>query len=398
MIRLSTFLIVLITICFVSGGCSQSNTSDWEYVEYKTRPSEMDEIRNIYTTIIQIYKDGAVIIFAEPYFNEFPDEICRTEFQVSDSDIKILQNSIAKNKFFDLEEDISEHMTTDGNYYSISVVQASRTYTVSGWNPNNNRFSEIANTIENLISKERYEFDQNVRKELQSLAKTLESESPPLPIEVTIEEPIIENEREGEEILLEQASTDKAKLLSDTYSKYVGVTFQELKRDFPDIKYIGYKQEYWDYACAAYAVSENDKACFIYEGHQSMYYGIPEQYKSELSKIKDLHVWGLYGEISTLFPVVDRDLSISVFGELLGVEIEGNSQPYFDTPGLYVFEYEGYFCWFNTEEGSIIISPETNIELSYNSFSPKFIANEKRLTDALWLEVDPEGAASYGLE
>ena len=233
---------------------------------------------------------------------------------------------------------------------------------------------------------------------MQPLIEAIESEpgSQLLPEEALVEG----NLREGEDLLEITASLDKTKLLSGNYSRFVGATFGELQSAFPGITYIGYRSEFWDYACAAYAVSENDKACFIYQGHQSMYYGIPGEYNNNFSKIRDLHVWGLYGEIGELFPEVDRDLSIEVFGEFLGVEIENYEDRWFGLgPGdLYVFEYEGYVGWFNVDEGGQqgrIISPDTIIELSYAGFSAEFVAREKRLTDSLWLEVDPEGAAEY---
>jgi hypothetical protein len=223
--------------------------------------------------------------------------------------------------------------------------------------------------------------------DLQSLPIITEPE-PPL---IISEEPTKENEREGEEILLETALINKAKLLSNAYSEYVGKSIGELKNVFPDIRFIGLKSEDWDHACDAYAVSEDEKVFYLAQGQQSLYYGVPNEFQNDFSRISDLHIWGLYGEIGILFPEIDRNLSVEVLGELLGVNIER----IYDNEKLHVFVYEGYRCVFNIDVGSIIISPETIIELSYDFYSSDLVSKERLITDALWLEIDPEGAAHF---
>ena len=184
-------------------------------------------------------------------------------------------------------------------------------------------------------------------------------------------------------------------MLSETYSKHVGSTFAELKANIPDIRYFEYqyKSEKLLYSGDAYAVSKDDKVFYIGRAHQSAYYLIPEPYRNDFAKIRNLHVLGLYGIIGELFPVVDRSLSTEVFGKLLGVEVQYDGE--WSGKIRYVFEYEGYLGYFSLERDSISISLDTKVELIYNSFSSEFFEKEKREIESLWLEVDPEGAGGF---
>ena len=176
-------IVLLVTVaisilCFASCGKPAFSENDI-FAEYRISPS-WGALDLMYDTVYQVYGDGRLILFASPHSENLPDKIFETEIELSDVDIKELQDIIAEADFMSLKKNVTSP-SDDGDYHTITVTTKTRVHEVSGLNPDNSRFTEVAKAIRALVP------EQDAREWRNDVYDFLEAESskassePPVP-------------------------------------------------------------------------------------------------------------------------------------------------------------------------------------------------------------------------
>lgn len=158
--------VLLVSVLFLSGcGAKKEYVEEEPFITLTWHPAGLDRYENLYNRNIYIWQDGRIRLEAEhPEKGIIGDDAPVLEKDVSVEKIKELKESIQKNHFDILEEDLTSN-SVDGTFEYISVHWEGSTKKVGGLNPDNKWFVALFNDIQELINQEEY---SNWEKEIQN--------------------------------------------------------------------------------------------------------------------------------------------------------------------------------------------------------------------------------------
>lgn len=162
-------LIVLIAVTTLLTGCSDNNkielTENYnEIVEYETQPS-YGTTEDFYILHFRVNNNNTIEIygtFDEFVFNGEEDVRVTLDYiegivmNISEEEKLHMVDTLSKNRFMSLDKDLSTD-SLDGSYRFLTVYdeQGNVLRCVGGLNPDNKKFSNIVNSIYELIPEEK---------------------------------------------------------------------------------------------------------------------------------------------------------------------------------------------------------------------------------------------------
>jgi hypothetical protein len=190
--------------------------------------------------------------------------------------------------------------------------------------------------------------------------------------------------------LTELSSRDSATISADQfvppeYLDNVHVTFGELKSKYPDLKYVKSDPVSWDMNRMSFVASADDKVYYLDKGGQS-FGGIPLEFVDDFSKFGDMIVCGLYGEVGTLIPAMQSEITINEFRDCIGASL--NDYSFMDEAfdGYYGYLFPGFQLMVSTEPWRKTIRPDDRAELYFFTNDAELIAEQEAIEKRLWEE------------
>lgn len=165
-------LLTLILALFILTSCSE--TIEFEegiFVEMRLGLASEEFYLDHYPRKIAVHDNGTVRLFTEDkksssghfdiYVGENPPEIVTN---ISDEEVEEIKQTITKNKFFSLDDDLTDYDVMDGSSIHMIVFAKDKAKQVGGENPNNEKFSNIYDVIFQYVSDDYYDWDSEVRE------------------------------------------------------------------------------------------------------------------------------------------------------------------------------------------------------------------------------------------
>jgi len=156
--RIYLFIFMILLSALVVGCSTKTNyETDGPFIIFSHSPAGPDEYRNMFARNYSITENGKLTLYTESEDRiKIGDDAPVYEAQLQKSEVEKLKQLIEKNKFWNLQEDVSDDNSVDGSFLSITVNLTDQSKTVGGLNPNDSKFTEIADYIFNLIDVEDY--------------------------------------------------------------------------------------------------------------------------------------------------------------------------------------------------------------------------------------------------
>lgn len=166
---------------------------------------------------------------------------------------------------------------------------------------------------------------------------TADSYSPPTGTGSTDSEP--------EHFPAETELPEELELDGVNYLDRIDMTLSELKAEigssFDNVDSAKAQQAMLDYSAYTYGDSPDANVFYCVTPGQDVYQGIPSIYKDDFSKIGDIHVTELIGQVGLIFPEFNHKLTAQELLAVLRDDAEFNLH-FWNEYAIYSFEYNGY--------------------------------------------------------
>lgn len=150
--------IIIILFIIIAGGCSKPDyeTEDPFIITTHT-PAGPDHYRNMYSRNVAIYDHGKLVVYTEPSKNiTIGDDAPVLEAELDQVEVEEVKRLLEINKFWKFKDDVTDHSSVDGSFYSITVNQKHGSKKASGLNPIDEKFNEIVDYVFDLANGEDY--------------------------------------------------------------------------------------------------------------------------------------------------------------------------------------------------------------------------------------------------
>lgn len=154
------FIILIFVIISILSGCHKSIdfVEDGPFILLTNKKGGENYYVDFYPRNIAVYSDGTIRIYTERTEDIIvEDDAPEVHVQITDEEVEEIQKTIEKNKFFQLEEELSDPGVMDGPSQYVTVYAQTESKRVGGEWPIDENFQAIRGVV---LDHVREEYDQ----------------------------------------------------------------------------------------------------------------------------------------------------------------------------------------------------------------------------------------------
>ena len=156
----------MLCICLLAcGGKKKKELKNGLFISYSFTPKELDAGYKTYTTHVDVYVGGTVIIYADAFDRLYIEgEIPEKEVVVRAKYIDELKKLIIKESIDELPELIGSRDNIAGIRKELTVYYKDYTHTTGGISPTNANFNKVCDYISGMVQEELFEYSATIEE------------------------------------------------------------------------------------------------------------------------------------------------------------------------------------------------------------------------------------------
>lgn len=165
MLRRFVLLSIKLLIIFIIVSCNQKIelAEEGPFIILTSLPGGANVPQEFYPRNIGVFNSGKLVIYTEETEHiKLDDDAPMIEIQLKDEEVEKVKETIQKNRFFSLKEDLSDSGVMDGSFHYITVHTKDETKKVGGEMPINDKFNAIWDEVKSLIDDEYEEWSEEI--------------------------------------------------------------------------------------------------------------------------------------------------------------------------------------------------------------------------------------------
>lgn len=159
-----SILIAFMCMCMIA--CTrdrQPELADGKFIKLSSATLGLAEDTELYTTNIEVYQDGTVVIYADNFDTWLSDEECPvTTTMITTEEVDELKRLIKEEDLYNLREDVGDKFTDDGSETCLTLFTVEGEHSSGGVNPSNRRYLRIYDYIYELVREETYTYKLSI--------------------------------------------------------------------------------------------------------------------------------------------------------------------------------------------------------------------------------------------
>lgn len=164
------YLFLCLILVFSLSGCGKKKPKlpELEENSFITLSShqegDVDELKD-YKITVSVDQSGRVVVVASDFKKWYSEDECPIlELTITAEQVEAIKESIVKNDFYHLNENIGSRDMLSGEYRSITVLTKEQEYTTYGLNISNRRFNSLYDSVIEQFREAYYGYIANVNK------------------------------------------------------------------------------------------------------------------------------------------------------------------------------------------------------------------------------------------